>query len=155
METIGERIKRLRGFLGMTQEEFASRIGSARNTIAGYEIGKREPSSQAIALICNVFNVNPSWLKSGSGEMIIEKDDSLDAMINKYHLSHNDEILIKAYISLNQESRNAIIKFVRKVSLDIDDEKESESDLHADLQREIDAQKKAEERSTGSDSTSA
>ena len=37
-----ERLKILRSELGYTQEEFAKRLGLARNSIANYEIGRRE-----------------------------------------------------------------------------------------------------------------
>ena len=46
------RIKALRKALGLTQQEFADKIGSVQNTITGYETGRRTPSNQVIALIC-------------------------------------------------------------------------------------------------------
>mgnify|MGYP000237739975 CR=1 FL=1 len=38
---MGERIKELRKALGLTQQEFANRIGSVQNTVTGYETGRR------------------------------------------------------------------------------------------------------------------
>lgn len=63
------RIKALRKALGMTQQEFADRIGSVQNTITGYETGRRVPSNQVIALMVRAFNVNETWLRTGVGEM--------------------------------------------------------------------------------------
>ena len=72
METIGERIKKIRKAKDMTQEEFAKRLGIKRNTVATYEVGKSDPSDSAVVLMCTVFNVNESWLRTGEGEPYVE-----------------------------------------------------------------------------------
>ena len=59
---IGDRLKQLRKELDLTQEAFASRIGSVQNTITGYESGRRNPSAPVISLICREFNVNEDCL---------------------------------------------------------------------------------------------
>lgn len=64
------RIKEIRDFLDLTQEEFGKRIGSARNTIANYENGNRNPSNSVLLSICREFNVNENWLRTGEGEML-------------------------------------------------------------------------------------
>lgn len=38
---MNERLKLLRETLKLSQDEFGKRIGSARNTIANYELGRR------------------------------------------------------------------------------------------------------------------
>lgn len=63
------RIKSIRESVGLTQEEFGKRIGSARNTIANYETGNRTPSNAVITSICREFNINEQWLRTGEGEM--------------------------------------------------------------------------------------
>lgn len=77
--TIGERIKKIRRQLDMTQSEFASRIKSTQNTIARYETNNRTPSSPVIALICREFNVNEEWLKYGRGG-----DENMFLSISRY-----------------------------------------------------------------------
>lgn len=69
---MNERIKELREKLGLTQEEFGKKIGSARNTIANYEMGKRTPGNAVILSICREFNVDEKWLRNGYGEMFIQ-----------------------------------------------------------------------------------
>ena len=69
---MNERLKKLRKELDMTQQEFADKLGTARNNIAGYETGKRNPSNAVISLICREFNINEKWLRTGEGEMFIE-----------------------------------------------------------------------------------
>ncbi len=72
MINTNERIKAIREYLQLTQEEFGNRIGSARNTIANYENGNRNPSNSVVLSICREFNVDENWLRTGNGEMLSE-----------------------------------------------------------------------------------
>ena len=72
-----ERIKSLRKELSYTQQEFADKMGTPRNNIAGYETGKRSPSEAVISLICREFNVNEIWLRTGEGEMFNQTEDAI------------------------------------------------------------------------------
>lgn len=69
-----ERLKKLRKALDLTQQEFADRIGSKRNTVAKYEIDANTPSAAVVSLICREFNVNEEWLRTGNGEMFLPVD---------------------------------------------------------------------------------
>ena len=63
METMGERIKRLRQLKGITQEELAKIIGLQRAAIAKYEIGIVENMKQTtIKKMADYFGVKPSYL---------------------------------------------------------------------------------------------
>ena len=66
-----ERIKELRKSLGITQQEFADKLGLKRNTIGTYEIGKAVPSDRVVSDLCNKYNVNEEWLRTGEGEMFV------------------------------------------------------------------------------------
>lgn len=72
MRKLNERLKKLRKALGMTQQEFADSVGTARNNIAGYETDKRQPSVAVISLICKTHNVSENWLRTGEGDMFNE-----------------------------------------------------------------------------------
>lgn len=63
-----DRIKYVRSALGLTQEQFANKIGLSRNYVAKIEIGNREPSARTISDICREFGVNEIWLRTGAGE---------------------------------------------------------------------------------------
>ena len=85
MNTLNERIKKLRKGLDLTQQEFADRLGTTRNNIAGYEVGRRSPSEAVISLICKTFNGSETWLRTGEGEMFVQRtrDDELSAFMNE------------------------------------------------------------------------
>ncbi len=70
--SIGERIKKLRKHLDLTQQKFGERLGIKGNTVAQYELGRNEPIDAVLSLICKEFNVNENWLRTGDGEMFEE-----------------------------------------------------------------------------------
>lgn len=106
---MNERIKQLRKTLGVTQQEFAERIGVKRNTIAQYETGRNEPIGSVLNLICKEYNVNPDWLRNGSGEMFIEPAIfSLDEYAQANKLNKTEISIIRGFMELNPDTRKAI-----------------------------------------------
>lgn len=69
---MNERIKQIRTSYGLTQQEFADRIGIKRGTIANYELGRNEPIDAVITLICREFHIDETWLRTGVGNMKAE-----------------------------------------------------------------------------------
>lgn len=82
--TLGERIKKLRKALDLTQQKFAEQIGTTQNVLANYESGRRNPSSSAFNNICKTFNVSETWLRTGEGEMFLVKtrDEEIAAFLS-------------------------------------------------------------------------
>lgn len=159
---MNKRIKKLRQALDLTQTEFAERIGSVQNTITGYETGRRVPSSQVIALICREFSVNEAWLRTGEGEMFkADASDVMEALANKYHLSHGAQILIEKFVNLKSSQQDVIVRYIEEVarsfggsmddSIDLYEREGFSStnpdELHAELDRQIADEKAAEEKS--------
>ena len=63
------RIRLVRESLGMTQEDFSSRIKLSRNFIAQVESGKKIPSERTIRDICREYEINEKWLRTGEGDI--------------------------------------------------------------------------------------
>lgn len=76
-----DRIRLVRKALGLTQTEFGERIGIKGNTVTGYESGIRTPSDAMLISICREFNVNETWLRTGEGDMFLQRtrDEELAA----------------------------------------------------------------------------
>ena len=148
---MGERIKELRRAKGLTQQQFADRIGVKRNTIANYEIGRNDPVDSIVSLICREFGVSEEWLRTGSGDMFVAAPVSeLDALAAKYpNMTHETYFLIEKLLSMSVEDQNVISGFMRKVVSGFmpDVDNHSRQDLHAELDRRIDEEKEAEARS--------
>jgi len=82
MTTIGERIKKVRLTVNLTQSAFAERIGLKQNSIALIESGDRNTSEPVIKNICQEFNVNLNWLHTGEGEPFRSEESDLDKVID-------------------------------------------------------------------------
>lgn len=73
-----KRIKLIRQNAGLTQQEFAKRIGVSRNTIATYETSGRNPIDAIVPAMCREFNVNEEWLRTGIGEMYLDSNPDVE-----------------------------------------------------------------------------
>lgn len=71
-KTINERVRWIRELLGMTQDEFASSVYRTSSEIKNIEYDKTTPKSEVIHAICDVYNLNPDWLKNGEGAMFVD-----------------------------------------------------------------------------------
>lgn len=112
-----ERIRKLRRYFDLTQQEFADKVGTTRNNIAGYETGKRLPSVAVVSAICDKCNVNEQWLRTGEGAMFApEIEDALGAFIRERNLTSTDRILIEKFVSLNIKSRLAVVQYVMDIA---------------------------------------
>ena len=61
-EVFPSRLKTARKELGLTQVEAAKLLKISNGTIANYEVGKREPDLEMLALISRLFDVSADWL---------------------------------------------------------------------------------------------
>ncbi len=108
-----ERICLIRKSLKMNQNTFAEALGFAQSTIAMIEVGKREISERHIKAICSQFQINEEWLRTGKGSMHVEtKNDYINQLVSRYNGSDLLRKVIEAFISLNDEERKAVLKFI-------------------------------------------
>lgn len=99
-----ERIKLLRTELGMSQEEFGKKLGVSRSVIANIEYDrlKRPDQKEPIyRLICEKFDVNEQWLRTGEGSMYIEltREENIAGFVGKI-LRNQDDTFQKRFIDM-------------------------------------------------------
>ena len=70
---LNNRLKDIRKWNRLTQEEFAKRIGITQSTVTAYECANRVPSDSVILNICREFGINEVWLRTGEGEPFQEE----------------------------------------------------------------------------------
>ncbi len=107
MEEIKDRIKKLRKQLDMTQDDFSKKLGLARNSIASYETGRREPTNAIIVSICREFGINEIWLRTGEGgddNMFTKVSDDDRFSLNLGKLSTTENEFIRNGINLLAET---------------------------------------------------
>ena len=68
-----ERIEMLIKTLGLKQTQVAERLNISRAFVSELCSGRSKPSDRTISDICREFDVNETWLRTGEGEMFIEK----------------------------------------------------------------------------------
>ena len=121
MATINERIKALRSTLGIKQVDFANKISKTQAVFSKYESGAIAINDRTKADICREFNVNEQRLRTGEGPMFREQDN-LDNMLTAdvaKLVRSSDEFtkkLIHNYLSLPQEARDEVKKFILKLA---------------------------------------
>lgn len=86
MATIAERIMLVVDAKGGNKSEFARKINVTPAYIS--KLGKfpdTVPSDRTIADICREFNVNETWLRTGEGEMFVQRsrDEELAAFFGE------------------------------------------------------------------------
>lgn len=120
VNSLNERIKKIRKALDLTQQEFADRLGIIRGNIAGYETGKRNPSDAVLSLICNKFNVNEKWLHTGEGKMFIEvPEEDIYSKAAASVFKEDDATAIeglKLYYSLSPEAKKAVRNYILQLA---------------------------------------
>ena len=117
------RIKELRKRLKLIQEDFAKKIGVQRPTVAWMEKPGNTITKQNIKIICDTFNVNEAWLRTGEGEMFKQKEptDIMDRLKDELELDVKDMELIRAFVELPPEQRKKGIEFMEALSMNISD----------------------------------
>ena len=131
---MNKRIKEIREHSKLTQDEFGKRIGSARNTIANYENGNRNPSNSVILSICREFNVSEEWLRTGEGDMLKKRlpadevayfvEDLLEYDGNGNPFYDMIIEMMKTYRELDDKSQTVIKNYFGSVKESINKKKE-------------------------------
>lgn len=109
-----ERIKQIRKTLSLTQDEFAEKLGLARNSIASYESGRRVPNDAIIKLICKEFNVDYYWLTEGADvDMFMKLPYTLmEKLSERYNLNKKSQMVLKTYLEAPDDEKEAIENFL-------------------------------------------
>lgn len=113
---IGQRIKYLRKeYLHLTQQEFADALNISRSNAGNIEVGRISVTSRVVASICEKFNVNEEWLKSGEGDMFVElsREEEIAEFVGRV-LKDKEDSFKKRYIEmlskLDDDGWNALEK---------------------------------------------
>lgn len=118
---MNNRIKELRRELEMTQDDFAKKLGLARNSIANYEIGRRIPSNSVIKSICREFGVSEDWLRNGTEpKYILIEDEEAAYVSDLLEESDNDlfdliKLIMKTYSESGEKEKIVLKTFAKNL----------------------------------------
>ena len=123
MDACGERIENLKKQLGITKTKFAEKLSVSQPYISKIIISGYVPSERLIEDICEKFNANEKWLRTGEGEMFIRKTrsetiaDFMVDMLNEEEPSYKRR-LIEALAELSTDEwkllENITLKLAEK-----------------------------------------
>lgn len=118
---MNDRIKKVRTAIGLSQQEFADRIGIKRGAVANYEVGRNEPIDAVISLICREFNVSERWLRTGEGDMFVQisRDKEIMRFVGDVMQGEDDNFrrrFLLALARLPEERWADIEDFARQVT---------------------------------------
>ena len=111
--TISERIFEKIDELSMTQKEFSQKTGILQSTISEWKKKKTNPSSDKIMIICQVLDVTPEWLLSGT-DIAGNRGKKNDYLVT----DRNSEIgyIIETYNELDYDRKKRLIGYMEALS---------------------------------------
>lgn len=82
---MNERLRKIRERLTLSRSAFGERLGVSGDVINNLERGRVEIKEPMVKLICSVYSIDEHWLRTGEGEMFIQRsrDDELSAFVNE------------------------------------------------------------------------
>lgn len=126
---MNERIRSVRTAAGLTQPEFAEKLGLTKNFISLIENGQREPSDRTVRDICRVFGVNEAWLRTGEGEMHTPKtrSEELAEIFADVQISDDARArLVKAFAALPDEAYPQLYKWFQEMAAKLQEQDNTE-----------------------------
>lgn len=113
---MNKRIKELRMALGISQEELAQSMGLSKSGVSNIECGNRKVNDKHIRMLNMTYNVNPDWLRTGTGEMFLPIDNSpLTAIKKQYNLSAKAVTIIENFLNLTKTEQENFISQIEKI----------------------------------------
>ncbi len=120
MDTINDRIAWCVKDSKLTKTAFAERIKVSQQFVSSLCLGQTNPSDRTIADICREFNISEEWLRTGSGEPHIrrDEDEAFMQICEEINLSDDDLVkrIIRAYWALDESEKAVVRKLIDSFS---------------------------------------
>lgn len=96
--SMNKRLKEIRLFYKLSQEEFGKKIGlESRGHISTLESGKKNITERIVKDVCREFKINEQWLRTGEGNMFSDISDK-EAYFNAATDLSSDPLIVSALI---------------------------------------------------------
>lgn len=79
---LGSRLKEAREKKGLTQLDAARKVGISNGTLSGYERNYRDPDTDVLKKLSELYEVSPSWLIAGKDK--ITNDQAKNVVLDIY-----------------------------------------------------------------------
>lgn len=119
MDKIGDRIKKIRQNIGLSQIDMANKMRINPKTWSRYENNSTFPPKEILEKLAEVYNFNLHWLIMGKGEMFIKDSNTL----KQTEYSSNENVILSNTNTANDtqdehitESSNILSKEYETIS---------------------------------------
>ena len=112
-----ERIRQVRGQAGLTQADFASRVGVTRDIVASWENGRVEPSEAVVRFVCREFGISYVWLRDGQEPMNVPAEAQVLSKVERIMSGDNEFVkaVFRELTDLPAEAWEEIATFVHRL----------------------------------------
>ena len=117
--TISDRIFELIEKRGMTQKEFSEKTGIAQSSISDWKRKRTNPVSEKILVICEVLDVTPYELLSGTEGEGLRSNPSETLILKK---DSDEGKLMLDYLNLDKKAQGRLLGYLMALK-EINDEK--------------------------------
>lgn len=112
MNTINERIRKVRIENNLNQQELAALIGITQSGVSHMEQNGRNVSDVTIKAICAKFSISEDWLRFGEGDMYSQPPKfNLGDYANQHGMSELELKILKIYFEFEPEKRQAALSY--------------------------------------------
>lgn len=119
IETIGDRIRKIREEKSLTQAAFGKKLFLERSAISLIERNLRTPTERVLQDICREFHVNKQWLTTGKGSMFLSpNDEDLNEQIERIMAGENEfhKSMFRMLANFDDEDLIALERLVKKLA---------------------------------------
>lgn len=104
--TLGQRLRKIRKDAGLSQTEFAKRVGvTTPISISGWENDRVKVGNARIYVIADVFNANVDWLMTGKGAPYVVPSDVDDETREQIE----DKYIMRLFVSLPEKYQRRLL----------------------------------------------
>ncbi|MBO5071193.1 MAG: helix-turn-helix transcriptional regulator [Roseburia sp.] len=114
MMLISERIYKYMEEKGISQIEFAKRTGISQSTISDWRRKGTNPSADKIMTICEVLDISPYELLSGTENKKMKEYKQTDCIV--IDKQSNEYALVEMYQNLNRDARKRLEGYMKALS---------------------------------------
>lgn len=113
----GDRLRKLRKQMDMTQEQVAKNLNIVRSTYAYYETGKTCPDFNTVVRLAHLFNVTTDYLLDAETSSPVLHDSSVPAYLagsqsglgSEWSLRESEQKLIIAFRYLDRDKQISVL----------------------------------------------
>lgn len=150
--TVGERIGLFISEQGLKKVEFAAAVNIDQSYVTKIIKGTSAPSERLLADISKKFGIRFEWLKTGAGEMFIQRNLSLvEQLATEFNLTEQERELITNFLSLPPDVRDMVAQAVSRAAKLYPRKPDTElnrAEMHEMLDDELDDREAAKKEAT-------